>query len=325
LIKTKHFRILLIACILGLASESSFSQAWRQIQPLHTSRRQVRRLLGLPKVLGDIDRYEFEKEWVDVSYVKWSCKFDPDGWRVPVGTVSTVHVKLKTPLKLTATQWDLSKFKREPGDFDNPSSAQLVDEEDGVILNVYGDTLASYSYVPKTKDESKRCAGYSVAKGQPDQRCLQLVFNIACSSDQIRFGQTVSCRAVFIAGQPIPVTPPSIDWSVSSNASFSRQGEEIKISLKNPSHQPVAVNAKATGPRVCDSSTRTELATPREKSWRQSVNDRPIARPARHRLQTRGTAKTGSGLRFCDSLNCDCLHPFSNWCVVHGESQESQA
>jgi len=239
----------LFSCLILLTAESAFAQPWRQIEPLRTTRREVERLLGPGKIIAKLNRYDFEKETVDVFYLTKSCQTDRQGWNVPVGRVTSIRITPKTRM-LAAAQWDLSKFLRKgPATFDYfGESSILMDEENGVSLEVYDGKVGSYTYGPKLSDKSKRCPGYSIAS---NKNCEQFIFNIDCSSDKISVEQTVSCRFVLI-GVIAPKVFPSVHWSVSDNASLSRNGvDQIQVSLKKPRKHRVTITARITTPNYC--------------------------------------------------------------------------
>src|SRR6266853_2679177 len=164
--KSNHFICVKALCLLLFVAENGFAQAWRQIRPLRTSRKQVQRLLGHPKVVGAVSTYDFANEKISVFYLKHSCRFDPQGWNLPANIVTSVRIEPKKRMRLSETKWDLSKFRKEPGAFDNPSYSLFVNEGDGVTLSVIDDVLEAYSYVPRRSDKTKRCPEYSVAEEQ---------------------------------------------------------------------------------------------------------------------------------------------------------------
>lgn len=254
--KSNHFNRVRILCVLCLLAENGFAQAWRQIRPLRTSRKQVEKLLGRPKIVGGVSTYDFANETVGVFYLKRSCRIDPQGWNVPVSTVTSVRIELKKKIRLSETQWDLSKFRKEPGSFDNPSYLLFVNEEDGVTLSVFDNVLEAYSYGPRRSDQAKRCLGYSVAEEQRLRDCMPYLFFVECSSEGISIGQPVSCSARFEA--PLGFSP-TIDWSVSKNASFVRDGEGIRVSARNPKARIILVTGRVTSPNICTKTATTAL------------------------------------------------------------------
>lgn len=249
--KSDYLFCFFAVCLLLLVAENGFAQAWRQIRPLRTSRQQVERLLGLAKVIGGVNTYDFTNETVSIFYQNRSCRTDSQGWNVPVNTVTSVRIEPKKKVRLTETQWDLSKFRKEQGSYDDPYSSYLLfrNEEDGITLSVMGDVLEAYMYGPKRSDTAKRCANYSVAEEQRLRDCMPIVFTVDCSSDEIDLGQSVSCRVRFDS-TPLDFSP-TIDWSVSKNASFVGDGREIKVSLKNRNALTLLVVGRVTSPNIC--------------------------------------------------------------------------
>lgn len=238
-----------ILCLLLLLAENGFAQAWRQIRPLRTSRKQVEKMLGRPKVIGGVSSFDFANETIDVFYLKRSCQFDRQGWNVPVNTVTSVRIVPKKKVSLADTQWDLSKFRKEPGSFDNPSHSLFVNEKDGVTLSVIDGVLDSYSYGPRRRDKTKQCPGYSIEEEKRLRDCIPIVLFVECSSEKISVRQPLSCRPKFVSA-PLDFSP-TIDWSVSKNASFVHEGYEIKVSVKNVNARTIFVTARVTSPNIC--------------------------------------------------------------------------
>jgi hypothetical protein len=255
--KSDFFNIAKIVCLLLLLAQNGFAQAWRQIRPLRTSRRQVERLLGQPKVIGGVSTYDFTSETVSIFYQKRSCRIDSQGWNVRVNTVTSVQIKPKKKIRLSETQWDLSKFRKEQGSFDNPSYLLFRNEEDGITLSAFDDVLESYSYGPKRSDRAKRCPNYSVAEEKRLRDCDPIVFLIACSSEEMTIGQPVFCHLEFDS------TPdnfsPTIDWSVSKNASLVRDGKGILVSARNSKARTILVIGEVKSPNICMRSSSITL------------------------------------------------------------------
>jgi hypothetical protein len=249
--KSNYFFCLKALCLLLLVAENAFAQAWRQIRPLHTSRKQVERLLGRPKVIGGVNTYDFTNETVSIFYQEHSCQIDSQGWNVPVNTVTSVRIEPRKKARLSGTQWDLSKFRKEQGSYDDPYSSYFLfrNEEDGITLSVVSDVLQAYIYGPKRGDTAKRCPNYSVAEEQRLRDCMPIVFTVDCSSDEIDLGQSVSCRLRFDS-TPLDFSP-TIEWSVSKNATFVGEGQEIKVSLKNRNAGTLLVVGRITSPNTC--------------------------------------------------------------------------
>src|SRR5438067_13503857 len=106
--KSNYFIYVKAVTLLLFVAGHGFAQAWRQIQPLRTSRKQVERLLGRPKMIGGVDTYDFTDEKVSIFYSKRSCGVYSQGWNVRVNTVTSVQIEPKKKTLLSETPWDLS-------------------------------------------------------------------------------------------------------------------------------------------------------------------------------------------------------------------------
>lgn len=233
------------------------ARGWRDIVPLQSTRPEVERLLGQPRLLGGVNTYDFTNETVDIFYLKRSCRIDSQGWNVPVNTVTSVRIEPKKKVRLSETQWDLSKFRKEPGSFDNPSYFLFINEEDGLTLSAFGDVLEAYSYGPRRSDRGKRCPNYSVAEEQRLRNCDPITFLVECSSEEITVGQPVSCHAWFGAA-PLNFSP-TIQWSVSNDASFVPDGKGIKVSARNSKARTILVVGEVKSPNICMRSSSIAL------------------------------------------------------------------
>ena len=152
--------ILLIAFILFNCS-SALAKAWRGIEPLHSTRDDVERLVG-PQVLrcgGSACIYQLEKEIVSVLYASDSnCKNDDatSAWKVPVGTVIEVSVRFKEDKPLAELGFDLSKFEKSE-DKHLPGWIYYVNQEEGVRVEGGLKTASSITYFQSSKDNELRC------------------------------------------------------------------------------------------------------------------------------------------------------------------------
>jgi hypothetical protein len=87
-----------LCCLLLMASAAS-AKSWRGIEPLHSTRADVERLLGPPNV--DRDLYDFPGERTSIWYSDGGCKAGlPSGWNVPKDTVVEIYSSLTEWKKL---------------------------------------------------------------------------------------------------------------------------------------------------------------------------------------------------------------------------------
>lgn len=86
-------------CCLLLAVSVASAKSWRGIEPLHSTRADVERLLGPPNV--DRDLYDFPGERTFIQYSVGGCEEGlPGGWNVPKDTVVGIYSSLTEWKKL---------------------------------------------------------------------------------------------------------------------------------------------------------------------------------------------------------------------------------
>src|SRR5262245_4079645 len=103
--------------LLLLACTSVDAKSWRGIEPLHSTRADVERLMGSQVVRcgGSACIYELDEEIAFILYASdSSCKNEgaPSAWNVPVGTVIEIGIHFKKDKPLSELEFDPSKFER---------------------------------------------------------------------------------------------------------------------------------------------------------------------------------------------------------------------
>jgi hypothetical protein len=151
----------LIVVLLALYASSVQAKAWRGIEPLHSTREDVERLLGSKVVRcgGSACIYDFGEETVFVLYATDSnCKNDDatSAWKVPIDTVIEIGVRFKDDKLLSELPFDLSKFERVE-DKHLPGWIYYVDLNEGVRIEGGLKTASSITYFQRAKDNYLRC------------------------------------------------------------------------------------------------------------------------------------------------------------------------
>jgi len=144
------------------------AKAWRGIEPLHSTRADVERLIGSEVVRcgGSGCIYELAEETVFVLYATdSSCKNDdaPSAWRVPVGTVIELRVAFKKDKPISELPFDLSKFLRVE-DEHLPGWIYYLNVDDGVRIEGGLKTASGVTYFQTAKDNYLRCPSSQEAK-----------------------------------------------------------------------------------------------------------------------------------------------------------------
>lgn len=163
--------ISIIACICGLLATVSFTQAqgWRGVVPLHSTRADVERLIGSPRMPNGIT-YDLKDERVNVVYSEGGCaKGQPSEWNVPLDTVIGITVYPQTKLMLSDLRIDLSRFEKFINPH-NPDSVSYNNEEEGVSIGARSNgEVIVIQHLPTAKDNYLRCPNSSTQQLSKDE------------------------------------------------------------------------------------------------------------------------------------------------------------
>jgi hypothetical protein len=144
-------------CLMLIMANCVFGRGWRGIVPLHSSRKEVERLLG-PSTKPR-PAYKLEDIVVVVDYADGPCeKCWPFGWNVPTGTVLSVTVRPTRKLNLVDSGFDLSSFKKTK-DPEVEAVSYYTNEEEGVTI-VYRDldqSIDTIIYGPSAQEKNLSC------------------------------------------------------------------------------------------------------------------------------------------------------------------------
>ena len=157
-------RIILVVCLVLIGINSASAKSWRGIEPLHSTRADVERLLGLPvdKTAG-MWIYDFPEERAFISFSSGKpCEEGlPDGFKLPKDIVVDIRIDPTTERRWAEV--------RTPGkDYEQSHSGHTgdvyyVDAEEGITFTVAGDFVQSMSYGPSARDKNYQCGDYKYA------------------------------------------------------------------------------------------------------------------------------------------------------------------
>jgi hypothetical protein len=158
------FKTTLIICIWAISSALTLSaaQGWHGIVPLHSTRTDVERQLGLPRESrGLAATYDTDSERVLVFYSGERC--NKGEWNVPRDTVVGFTVSPNSKVLLSSLKLDKTKYKHVP-DYHLQGAVHYVNREDGVRVETRltegeDEQVISISYDPGIKDLHLRCPG----------------------------------------------------------------------------------------------------------------------------------------------------------------------
>jgi hypothetical protein len=151
----------IIAALIFLSSVSVEAKPWRGIEPLHSTRTDVERLVDskVVRCANSSCIYDMGEEIVFVLYSTDStCRNEgaTTNWKVPVGTVIEIGVHFKEDRPLSQLGFDLSKFEKVE-DQHLPGWIYYVNLEEGVRVEGGLETASGVTYFQSAKDNYLRC------------------------------------------------------------------------------------------------------------------------------------------------------------------------
>lgn len=149
------------ALLLLIVCSSANAMAWRGIEPLHSTRADVERLLG-PKVVrcgGSACVYELGEEIAFILYATDpSCKNDSAerAWKVPADTVIEIGIRFKRDRPISELEFDLTKFEKVE-DKHIRGLVHYLNPDEGLRVEAGLTTVHSVTYFQSSKDNYLRC------------------------------------------------------------------------------------------------------------------------------------------------------------------------
>ena len=219
-------RVLIMAgCCILLAANTSWAKSWRGIVPLHSTREDVRKLLGTPSRHDDYyDDYQFRGYSVNVSYATKDT-FNPSDdcgcpsyywwgyYHAAGGTVLSIEVSFDYEIPLARLKIpDFNKLaKSEP---DSTLSVDYFDVKRGVQYSIRQKKVHTIQYGPSARtDLALRCAP------DPDADAREAHVNQICNE---LFGPMIDRRMGLYAISPFYVL----------SLTFDRHGQLISLRVE---------------------------------------------------------------------------------------------
>jgi hypothetical protein len=217
--------LIIAACLLLVAANSTFAKSWRGIVPLHSTRDDVRKLLGKPSRHGDYyDHYALPRYSVGINYAMENI-FNPgddcDGpapywwgdYHVSVGTVLSVEVSFDRDIPLAKLK--IPSFnKLTKGEPDSTLSIDYFDAQRGVQYSIRNKRIQTISYGPSAvADAGLRCTP------DPEADARETRVNQICSQ---LFGPMIDRHIGLYAINPFYVL----------SLTFDRHGELISLRVE---------------------------------------------------------------------------------------------
>ncbi|HYV82188.1 MAG TPA: hypothetical protein VE931_01660 [Pyrinomonadaceae bacterium] len=148
-----------------LSFNSAVAKPWRGIEPLHSTRADVERLLGRP--IDDKTpytwKYEFPEERAMINFLSGApCEEGlPGGWKVPKDTVRDIVVYPSAPTTISTLLPAWKEYEQVPTP--HIQNAFYIDIDDGVRVSVTDEWVKYVFYGPTAKDKDYRCGEYKYA------------------------------------------------------------------------------------------------------------------------------------------------------------------
>lgn len=155
-----------VSATLGQDSPHSQTQpptnSWSGLVPLRSSREEVEKLLGKPKMShGFTFIYENGNERIDVLYSVGACELSGvERWNVPKDVVIWIEVRPSKTILIRDLHLDPKKYRRVR--WSHPDNwVDYWNKEEGVIVHSIdwgrGEELYFFEYRPTTKDVTFGC------------------------------------------------------------------------------------------------------------------------------------------------------------------------
>lgn len=156
---SRRFLFCIVVLVFGATSASA--KVWRGIEPLHSSRADVERLLGPPNYQGT--RYDFPEETGSIEYAVDGCKEGlPGGWNVPKDIVIKIEIYLKSPRETNDVLIPGKEYEEIYGS-DLPGYKEYIDNEEGIRFFSDNGVVHHLEYIPAAKDKGLSCGDYKYA------------------------------------------------------------------------------------------------------------------------------------------------------------------
>lgn len=136
---------------------------WRGLIPLQSTRSDVEKVMGKPKIagLGPSDTYENQTERLDVIYARDRCKSAIGDWNVPANTVIQIEVIPSKSLLLEDLTFDKSKYSvrnwSHPSDWKTYTNAEEGISLETTNLGKNTEIVRIVRYSPKPSDQALKC------------------------------------------------------------------------------------------------------------------------------------------------------------------------
>jgi len=159
---------LLCIFLLLSAAHAAAAKSWRGIEPLHSTRADVERLLGPPNVGQSAYNsiYDFPEGRVSISFADGKCEEGlPGGWRLLKDTVVNITIALKDLKKIEELLTPGKEYEQVKAL--HTQHIYYFNADEGVSFQVWEGEVQNISYGPTSKDKDYSCGEYKYAVPVP--------------------------------------------------------------------------------------------------------------------------------------------------------------
>jgi len=253
--------LLIVSCAVGVSAKD-----WRGIIPLHSSREEVEKLLGLPhpppsdgtraytmhegRSIYFLDEGEVYIVYTNGKDPKWA---DCSG-AVPSGTVLLIQVTPKSEVRLSDLPVDQSRLtKFDPSSPPGLGYEGYLDEAEGIVIRAFKGRVEQVSYIAASRDRTL-CPGYYenptsfaglfVCGLTAPAPCPNIV--VTASDEGAEAGATVTFSVSVSGGDPSAT--PTYKWVVSTGRIVSGQGtSSISVDTSGAAGKTVKATVEVGG------------------------------------------------------------------------------
>ena len=157
-------QIILVACVVLMSINSARAKSWRGIEPLHSTRADVERLLGPPgKKEPGTWIYDFpeERALIEFSSGEPCVEGLPYGLKLPKDIVLEIQIYPRVEKKMEEVLTPGKEY--EDIHAAHTQHIYYFDSDEGIQFTVWGGIVQSITYGPTAKDKDYSCGEYKYA------------------------------------------------------------------------------------------------------------------------------------------------------------------
>ena len=233
------FHLIFILLFLTLLATSAEGKAWRGIVPLHSTRKDVEKLLGPSK---DVCRciYKTQTEVITIEYARQKCRQNPNAWNVPQDTVLTINVSETNPPRFSDINKDKRTYKQTK-DLHTPAT-YYSNEEEGIMYQVSEDGKVEMSvYGPSSSDSELRCREFANPDGNRFEPVFDEYGDIAFNDERARLDNFAAQVNYFVESVAYIIVYPGPKKSSAKALGRARRARNYLVSVRGVKANRIAV------------------------------------------------------------------------------------